>query len=546
MDGFFQSPPRLPSAWESDWFLRQALRYRLGNDLYELAEPELAEMGQVATDPATLALAARAEAEPPSHVPFGPWGQRIDDIKVSDAYLELGRIGVAAGVTGLPYETTDYGPKARLVWAGLLDLWGSSSALYSCPVAMTDGAARTLLDHGDKSSRSIVERLTSRGAGAWTSGQWMTETAGGSDLGRTGTVARLDADGSWRLTGTKWFTSATTSEVALTLAVPENGRGLALFRIQRTLDDGTRNSIVVRRLKDKLGTRSLPTAELELVDALAYPVGEPRDGGGVRRMSTMLNITRLHNSVGSTSAIARGLAWARAYAEVREVFGRPLAALPAHRATLNELAVDRAVSLVLALDCAALLGRVEQGSSGPEATMLRILTPIAKLSTARWAVAGVAEAMEAVGGVGYCEDSTIPALVRNTHVLPIWEGTTNVLALDMLRVLRRDDARALLFDHLRTHASRVAAPSMTKVAAAVQQTTDECELLFEKLNEDDEQAQAWARPLALTLATTYACLRLCEQAAWAEPRGEDRTGKIAHRLVARGLMAPPPPEDLGL
>jgi acyl-CoA dehydrogenase len=545
VSGFLQSPPSLPDAWTSDRALREALEFHLGPDAFVRAEPDLAEMGRVATEPSTLALSARAESEPPRLDQYDAWGRRVDEIVVSDAYVELGRMGVEAGITALPYEDTPHLDKARLVWAGLLALWGPSSALYSCPVAMTDGAARTLLIHGGEDDHAVVERLTTRdSSAAWTSGQWMTETAGGSDVGRTGTVARRAEDGSWRLTGTKWFTSSTTSEMALTLARPDGGpqgsRGLALFRIHRHLDDGAPNSILVRRLKDKLGTRALPTAELELQDALAFPVGDVHDGGGVRRIATMLNLTRIHNSLGGTAAIGRGLAWARAFASVREAFGQPLHLLPAHVATLSDMAVDYAASLALTLRCCELLGRTEHGTADDgEQLLLRALTPITKLATGRWSIAAVTEAMEAVGGVGYCEDSTIPALVRNTHVIPIWEGTTNVMALDFMRVVSRGAALESLLEDAHRGLEHAASHSpLGPTTALVAGALDEIATRAEKATADPEEAQYHARSLALSVARTYACARLCAQGAWTAERGDVRTASTAARLAHRGLVEP--------
>jgi alkylation response protein AidB-like acyl-CoA dehydrogenase len=414
---------------------------------------------------------------------------------------------------------------------------------------MTDGAARTLLDHGDRSDREVVSRLTTRDyERAWTSGQWMTETAGGSDVGRTGTIARRDGD-SWRLYGTKWFTSSTTSEMALTLArledAGEGSRGLALFRVHRNLDDGTRNNIVVRRLKDKLGTRSLPTAELELEGALASPVGEPEAGSGVRRIATMLNITRVHNALGGTAAIGRGLAWARAYAQVREVFGRSLKDQPAHRATLTDMTVDYAASLALTIRCCELLGRVEQGVADEgEQTLLRGLTPLMKMATGRWSIAAVTEAMEAIGGVGYCEDSGMPALVRNTHVIPIWEGTSNVMALDFLRASARSGAlAALIADGLDAAGAAAEQPELAGCADAVKSAFAELQGRAEGFA-DEADAQANARSLAMGVATTYACARLSLQGAQALRRGEPATAKLARRLAVRGLVPAAAPDDL--
>ena len=553
MADFLQTAPRLPDAWSSDRILREGLAYHLGEEAFAAAEPELRDLGRAVTDARVLDLAARAEREPPRHVVYSPWGERVDDIQVSDAYTELGRMGVAAGVTALPYEADPYGDKARVVWAGILSLWGPSSALASCPVAMTDGAARTLVVHGEDADKAIIERLTTRDpARAWSSGQWMTETAGGSDVGRTGTVARRGEDGQWRLWGTKWFTSATTSEMALTLArpegAPEGSGGLVLFRVHRLLDDGTRNRIVVRRLKDKLGTRALPTAELELEGALAWPVGEPELGSGVRRIATMLNITRMHNALGASGALGRGLAWARAYAREREVFGRLLHELPAHRATLTDLAVDYAASLALVLRCCELAGRQEHGvGSENESAVLRCLTPVTKLATGRWSIAGVTEAMEAVGGVGYCEDSTIPALVRNTHVIPIWEGTTNVLSLDVLRSARRSNAlEALLEDARRLIADLVDDPRSGETARAVLTAVDELTKRSLEMANDDGDSEAGARSLALGTGSTYACALLCRQGHWAAGRGHEGTAAIAARLATRGLVPPPPPLNLNI
>jgi alkylation response protein AidB-like acyl-CoA dehydrogenase len=538
---WLQDSPRLSDAWETDPILRNSLRWHLGPEAFALAEPELAEMGTMATSEEMLELGDRAEREPPEHVPFSPWGERIDSVNVSTAYKELGRLGIEAGITARPYEASPYGDKARLVWGGLLAMWGPSSALYSCPVAMTDGAARTLLEHGEGRHQSVVDKLTSRDPNkAWTSGQWMTETAGGSDVSGTSTVAEDMPDGSWQLHGVKWFTSSIDSQTALALARPtgagDGSRSLALFRVDRILDDGRVNAIEIRRLKDKLGTRALPTAEIELLGALAHPVGDPQVGGGLKKIATMLTITRIHNAFGSAAAIGRGLAWARAYARVRRIKGTLLEDLPAHRVTLAELMVDYAVALELAMRCSEILGRVEHHVATPsDVAVLRALTPIAKLTTAKSAVAGVAEAMESVGGVGYCEDSTIPALVRNTHVLTIWEGTTNVLALDLLRTIATGELDAPLQDA--TEAAEEAARSEA-TADSSKAALSALQSIKQKILElqDESAAEAFARTLAIGVANTYACARLGLQGAHDAARGEMRTATIAARLAARGLL----------
>jgi hypothetical protein len=291
----------------------------------------------------------------------------------------------------------------------------------------------------------------------------------------------------------------------------------------------------------------LPTAELELHGAIAHPIGDPLDGGGIRKIATMLNITRIHNAVGSVGSLARGLAWARAYARVRTIFGAPLHTFPAHQATLTDLAVDHAVALALVFRCCELTGRSERGiADDAELALLRGLTPVTKLLTARLAVAGAAEAMEAIGGVAYCEDSTIPALVRNTHVQPIWEGTTNVLSLDLLRAAARSGAVQAIADDLdETVAGLDDDPAVGAAVGAVRRASHELRTRWSKLD-DDATAQRNARSFAIGLGTAYACARLCKQGAWAAARGDRRTAVVATRLAERGLILPPAPTDLDL
>jgi hypothetical protein len=262
----------------------------------------------------------------------------------------------------------------------------------------------------------------------------------------------------------------------------------------------------------------------------------------------MLNLTRIHNSLGALGALGRGLAWARAYARVREVFGRPLHTMPAHLSTLTDLAVDYAASLALVLRCCELTGRLEHGlATTDEVALLRGLTPVTKLTTGRWSIAGVTEAMEAIGGVGYCEDSSIPALVRNTHVIPIWEGTTNVLSLDALRAEQRSNALSVLLGDARSLVEDLADdPTSGETARSVLEAVAELAKRSNETADDMERSQAEARPLALGIGATYACARLCRQGHWAAERGSRLTSAAAARLAARGLVPPAAPAEIEL
>jgi acyl-CoA dehydrogenase len=550
---FFQDPPRLTDPWRADRALREHLERLVPPELLAEAEPALAAMGAAACGE-LLALAAQAESEPPQLVSYDPWGNRIDHIRVSPAWDALHAVQVRAGICALPYEP-HFGEHARIVQHALLHLYGPSSATYTCPIAMTDAAARVLTDHAPAALRErVVPRLTSRDvASAWTSGQWMTEREGGSDVRRTATVAQRGDDGVWRLHGTKWFTSATTADCALALARPagaaEGSRGLALFLVERVDPHSGASqvgrTILVNRLKDKLGTKSLPTAELTLAGAVATPVGEPVEG--LKKISGMLNVTRAHNAMGAAGGMRRGVDLAVAYARVREAFGRPLLELPLHRETLAALAVEAEAAFALTLRLQHVLGRVEtRAASDHERALLRGLTPLAKLLTGKGAVAVTSEALEAFGGAGYIEDTGLPALLRNAQVLPIWEGTTNVLSLDLLRAAATHDAvNAVLADV----GERMAGADDPQLDRPVRLVATVRDALIERArtwaDADGGDVAAGMRGYALALARCYTAAVLCEHAAYRLAKHNDaRAAAVARRYAQRWLTRPlPEPGD---
>ncbi|MDF1505293.1 acyl-CoA dehydrogenase family protein, partial [Roseisolibacter sp. H3M3-2] len=444
---FHQAPPRVGDPWANDRALRAAITRLLPADVLAAAAPALTRMGARAGGD-LLTLANAAEAAPPRHVPYDAWGRLVDRIEVSEAWRALDRAGAEEGLVALAYERP-WGAHSRVVQMALLQLFHPSSAVYSCPLAMTDGAARCLelLGGDDPALRAAFAHLTTRDPAAfWTSGQWMTERAGGSDVSTTATRAEPRDDGTFALHGDKWFTSATTSQMAMTLArlpgAPPGSAGLSLFLVPLARDaDGRLPGIVVHRLKEKLGTRALPTAELTLAGAPARLVGGA--GHGVRKIASLFNVTRVWNAACAAGGMRRASALARDYAERRVAFGKPLRAHPLHAETLAALEVEGRGALQLVLHVAALLGRDECGTATDgERAALRLLTPVAKLLTGKQAVAVASEALEAFGGAGYVEDTGLPRLLRDAQVLAIWEGTTNVLALDVLRAIEREDALA--------------------------------------------------------------------------------------------------------
>jgi len=266
----------------------------------------------------------------------------------------------------------------------------------------------------------------------------MTETSGGSDVSATETVAR-EENGRWRLYGRKFFTSAINAQAALALARPQDAApgadNLALFYLEPRKADGRWRNIELDRMKSKLGTRELPTAEIHLDGAPAELVGEPRHG--VRAIAPMLNITRTWNAVGALATMRRAIALARNYADRRVVFNRPLADQPLHQDTLAGMQAEFEAAFHLTFFVTELLGRVQSGQADEsQQNVLRLVTPLLKLWTGKLAVTIASEACECFGGAGYLEDSGIPQLLRDAQVWSIWEGTSNVQALDFLRAFR--------------------------------------------------------------------------------------------------------------
>jgi alkylation response protein AidB-like acyl-CoA dehydrogenase len=497
--------------------------------------PELDEMGALAAGP-LWDFQREDRHNEPRLTPFDAWGNRIDRIDVSPLWHEAERLAVRFGLTAIPRER-QFGAASRLHQFLLVHLFHPVTDVYSCPLAMTDGAARTLLAAGNRALVDrAVPRLTSREPGHfWTSGQWMTEATGGSDVGLSRTRA-VASGNSWRLHGRKWFTSAATSQMALTLARPEGngpgGSGLALFYLETRAADGTLNGIRVDRLKDKLGTRKVPTAELTLEGTVAELVAGPDHG--TRSIEPMLKVTRTWNSVCAASFLRHGLRLAEDYAVRRVAFGAALAAQPLHRATLDELDAESAGAFLLAFCLAGLLGREEGGELDEEgAALLRVLTPIAKATTGKQAAAGVSELIEAFGGAGYVEDTGIPVLLRDGQVLPIWEGTTNVLALDLL--LRADLGQGLRA--LRRRAVAAVSGSGTdavlqSAGAASLAAIDRAVRWHEAASAPDDR-QAGARHFALTLGRALELALLVEHAAATAQTADGTAARQACRRFHR-------------
>ncbi|GIV98144.1 MAG: hypothetical protein KatS3mg057_2801 [Herpetosiphonaceae bacterium] len=527
--------PELGNQYDDDRVLRSYLRRVLPEEVLREVEPSLVEMGALSGGELyRMQLADRLNE--PRLTQWDAWGERVDRIEVSPLWQVAERLAAERGVVAAAYEGR-YGVLDRPYQFALAYLFHPSTDVYTCPLAMTDGAARTLLR---SENRALIDRavphLTSRDpARFWTSGQWMTEATGGSDVGLSETVARRDVDGGWRLYGRKWFTSAITSQMALTLARPEgNGpgsEGLALFYVETRDADGRPRNILVNRLKEKLGTRKVPTAELTLDGTPAIPVLGLKHG--VRAIVPMLHLTRTWNSVMAVSLMRRGIALARDYARRRVAFGAPLSRKPLHVDTLAALQAEMEGAFHLSFALVWLIGRDEHGDlAEEERALLRVLTSLAKLTTGKQAVAVISEVIEAFGGAGYVEDTGLPMLLRDAHVLPIWEGTTNVLALDAVRALLHGclaPLRALLSRCVATARDKqlIAAGQVAEAAAA-----SAARWLEQAAHLGSEVLELGARRCALTFGRAMELALLVEHAQWSLDHENDGRARAAALRLA--------------
>ncbi len=379
--------------------------------------------------------------------------------------LAFGAFGLAAlshrgGVLGWPEPMP---PAAKYL---LTYLFVQAEFGLMCPVSMTDSLARTLRRFGDP---ALVARylpaLTSQDMDGLAQGaMFMTEAGAGSDVAATAVRAVPGNAGTWRLTGDKWFCSNPDAALAMVLARPEGApagiKGVSLFLLPRTLPDGSANGIRIVRLKDKLGSRSMASGEIRLEGAQAWLVGEP--GAGMRQMADMVNNSRLSNGVRAAGLMRRAVSEAAFVAQRRHAFGGPVADKPLMRRQLAKMAMRAEQARTMMFQAADALRRADAGEPGGYA-LLRVLTPLLKFRACRDARQVTGDAMEVRGGCGFIEEWPDARLLRDAHLGSIWEGTSNIVALDV----RRADAREGSLDALRAHVAGLDATVLPLLDRAV-------------------------------------------------------------------------------
>jgi acyl-CoA dehydrogenase len=543
--------------YSADPDLSFLLRRHLSAEDYERAQGILTEMGAVASQKMDE-LAGIANRQGPVLVQYDKRGQRVDEVVFHPAYHELERIAyqdfaIAAcshreGALGWPGRV----PQPVKFALGYLGMQAESGVF--CPVSMTDALARVLERYASEPLKQrFLPSLTALtmaelGQGA----MFLTEKQGGSDVGLTATIAKARShvqagfQPGWELWGEKWFCSNVSAELILTLARPEGApagtRGLGLFLVPKTLEDGTRNAYSINRLKDKLGTRSLATGEVTLHGTQAYLVGG-LDRGFVQ-MTEMINLTRIWAAIGSLAAMRRSFLEALVYTRGRVAFGRILAGHPLMRRQLVDLLIEVEGCAALAFETVAVLERVDRHGAEEDRRLLRILTPLCKYYIPKRGEYVTLEALEMHGGNGYVEDWVNARLLRDSIVNVIWEGSSNVIVLDVARAIEREGAAAALFGMLHQRLQSFQQPEVVPEAQQVQVFVKQlAERLQELATLDSESAQLPMRGLVERMAQLTIITLLLEQAEAELLRGPDGTGKrkwlIALLYLHRHILVHP-------
>ncbi len=527
--------------WDDDPTLQRFLAQYVDEATLDAARDKLETMGRLA--PGKIdAWARRADANPPTLHRRSPTGERVDRVEYHPAYRNLQRAAREHGAFTLSWHPLAGHERApRVITFALGYLYAQAEAGYYCPGCMTDGAAFVIDRHAPQEVRDLyLDGLTSQDPSKGLEGaMYLTEKKGGSDVGAgTETTAVQTEDGSWRLTGEKWFASNCTADVALALArMPDADRdegtqGLGLFALPRRLPNGQGNpGLKIARLKDKLGVKSMATGEIVLDRAQAYLIQDAP--GGFAAMAEMVNLSRLYNAVASVAIARRALREAQRAGRTRKSFGKPLREHPLFLRDLVELALDVEGALAFTLDTADAFERWAQGEETARG-LVRMLTPCAKAATAKLAVHAASEGCELLGGQGYIEEYVTPRLLRDAQVLPIWEGTTNIQSLDLLRAATRENALPAFLDHARStlEASNGHAP-----------VEEACRLAHASLDRIEDEVQTWSKkPREEVEAATrdvlheayhaHAAGLLAQLAAQART---DRSDAVANLYAARHL-----------
>ena len=537
--------------YDADRHLAFLLRRMLSPADFARAEPHLRALGQLASERLDD-LSVEANKHVPQLLNFDKRGQRVDEIVFHPAYHELGRVFYEQfGIAAMSYRDGVLGWTERvphLVKFALAYIGNQAESGIFCPLSMTDTLSRVLLMYASPEVQQMyLPRLTATAYDdLFTGAEFLTEKHGGSDVGgATRTTARETPDG-WRLSGDKWFCSNACADVILTLARPEGApagtKGLGLFLVPRILPDGTRNRYTINRLKDKLGTKSMASGEVTFSTTFAHLISGP--GKGFIHMTEMLNLTRIWTGMGATSGMRRSLLESTVHAAGRLAWNQSLDSFPLMRQMLLDLTLETESCTALFFFAVQTLQQVDDGGTGAH-TLLRILTPLVKYYTSKRSQWVVQEGMEVRGGNGYIEDWPNAKLVRDADVNAIWEGSSNIVALDVVRAMAREGAGVALFGALNEKLAGLREPTIARAAALTRRALDRLAARFAEAAGLDANAQQLPLRGLVDRLGQLACITLLLEEAETQAAQEQsyRQLFLAARFLRRAIY--PNPDGAG-
>ncbi|KAL6304350.1 acyl-CoA dehydrogenase/oxidase [Sparassis latifolia] len=556
-EGYQPVPYIEGNPYAADPVLPSLLKRLFPSKVLEEVEGDLERFGNVVL---TELRALTGVSHPPRVVQYNQWGQRVDDLQTSEGWRALKSAAHREGMVGIFYERKFREHSRVYGFAKMLLAVGDTQVIF-CPISMTDGAARVIeLIGTPEMKRDIYPRLISRDPSfAFTAGQWMTERPGGSDVSRTETTAMPIAGPgtpygpNYRLDGFKWFSSATDSDVSLVLArtgMPEDGsRALSLFLVplrypllrepSAPRPSATSNNIFIHRLKNKVGTQLVPTAELSLAGAEGFLLGKLNEG--VRLITPVLNITRVHSSLSSIGNLRKCLAIATAYSTVRKIKSgtQPLSDQPLHVAELAKVSVLYRALVHFVFGAIVLLGKTECGVATQEEELrLRLLTPAIKAFAADKACAAMEECMTALGGEGYMVENGFGTCIQDALVEKIWEGTITVLSLDLVRAASKSKALDAFLVWARTILSSCPASLRGKLREPLEALHAACDDLSQTYKAPI--APLVPRPALFLFSHIASSLYLLEHAIWAHQKSEVSSSsdiEVFRRWVVEGGLS---------
>lgn len=468
-------------------------------------------------------------------------GETVNRVVKNPAWEKIHREVFEHGIVGLNYTDT---PAPFLVTFAMNCLLSQADLSMSCPVTMTHSVAYVLNAFAPDAVRDkYLPQLVATDGSAKSGGTWATELHGGSDVGATTTVAERDGAG-FRLTGLKWFASNPDGGIALATARPDpklgGSRGLGLYVVPAHLEDGSVNAYRIRRLKEKLGTRGVATAEIDLLGAWAEEVAPPPKGLPI--MMEALGNSRIHLVMGASGIQWRAFLEALAFASRRRAFGKVITEFPMVQDELLKMLVGVEASYALAFESCRMFDRMldDEGAR----PWMRLSTALAKYLTCEISITNCRAALEVIGGNGYTDDFITPRLLRDAQVNSIWEGPANIQALEVVRMLGNRHPGFEAFGE-RVNGVLGAVPrDLERLAETLRRAFGDCLEAVDYVRSDPELAERHARKLMHLLSQTLAGVLLLEQAAEDWQENDGRKALVA-RMFIEGCFDPPPRNGVG-